>query len=44
MSPASVVQWLPVVREIIGLGQLIADRVRKRRARRRAWRESKAAK
>jgi len=35
MSPGSVLAWMPVAREVYELGQLIADRIRKRRARRR---------
>jgi hypothetical protein len=43
MSPGAVLQWVPVIRELVGLGQMIADNVRKRRAaRRKAAQKGKA--
>ena len=39
MRPGKILPWLPVVRELVELGEWIADRVRKRRARRRAQRK-----
>lgn len=36
MKPSQVASWVPVIREVIGLAQLIAERIRARRARRRA--------
>lgn len=36
MRPGQVAGWLPVVRDVIGLVGLIADRIRARRKRRRA--------
>lgn len=36
MRPGKVLPWLPVIRELVELGEWVADRVRKRRARRRA--------
>lgn len=35
MRPDRIVAWIPVVREIVGLVEAIADRVRARRKRRR---------
>lgn len=36
MSPGSILPWLPVIREVVELGQWVADRVRARRAKRKA--------
>ena len=36
MSPAGILAWIPLVRELVELGQGIADRVRARRAARKA--------
>lgn len=39
MSAARVMAWLPVVREIVELGQMIAERIRARRRARRGGRK-----
>ena len=39
MNPGSIIQWVPVAREIVDLVLHIRDNVRKRRAKRKAARK-----
>lgn len=40
MSPGTILQWVPVIRELAGLIQMAVEAGRKRRARRAAKRKA----